>query len=827
MARAWRFLNLFGFLSLLPVAGSTAQERKVGDIVGIVIDAATGAPLVGARVTITPHPLGVVPPATGGTGQAAIGRTVITDGEGSYRFAGLVEGTFQLHVQRIGYRAATIGIDLDGRQRLRLSVELTVAPVRLEPVAAVVDPPDLYSFPAASDSGAWDGASRERWRQATFLESDVRVLSSPEVEEAVTLGEGDVLRALQRLPGVATRDDWTAEPWVRGAPGDHTRVRFDGLPLFNPSHAGGLLSSVNAEALGGVFLFTGARPPGFAEGGAGLVDLRSRPAGGDWSARATVSSALIGVAADRRWDDGRVGTLVSVRRSWWQRTRRLRSQDGLTPEIPNDFADGIARIDADLGGGATLVASAFWQRDWIDGFLDGGPANNRSAWGTGAARASLLVPLGSGELTQNVGVSRFTSRIRQLEPRAPLAAFDSLPTQEPTDNDLTYFTLNGAWTQPAGDRLGPRWRVGYELSSVQLSYRGAPPNPYSIQTYLYTADFAQRVVTSSIWAEKWWSPVSDVLIRTGARWTVDNYGGDQFTPHLSLRYQVDDRLSFSAATGSHYQYVQSLARSGIPFGPSLGISPIWVLADGSTRPMTTDITTFGGEYWLSDDWLISLTHYDRASDGIVIPDPTPGTTDDDVFLVQARNDATGVEVNLRRLSGRTTAAVSYSYGVSTYRAGREFPSPADRRHVVDATVATWLPHPVAGGTLRAGAAWNLASGTPYTRVHPGWYDCSEYVPGGYCEPIVANAVEEPNAERGPWSTGFDLHAEWSRRFGSWQVSGLLEVQNLLNTPRGGTYVVDQAACRRRTVDQPYCGRAQDTFVPGLARRYELGLRVAF
>jgi hypothetical protein len=199
----------------------------------------------------------------------------------------------------------------------------------------------------------------------------------------------------------------------------------------------------------------------------------------------------------------------------------VRNPDGLSPEIPNDFADVVGRIDLDLGRGRALEVSGIWERDWIDGSLTGGPTDNRSTWGTLAGRTTLQVPLFAGFLRQTAGFSRFSAAVRQIEPRAPLAAFADSPTQEPTDNEIEYAALSGIWTLPAASGMGPKWRAGYALFHQRVHYRGAPPNPHSTPVYLYTAEIDGSVTALNVWGEYWWRPSDRLVIRLGGRLEVD------------------------------------------------------------------------------------------------------------------------------------------------------------------------------------------------------------------------------------------------------------------------------------------------------------------
>ena len=255
---------------------------------------------------------------------------------------------------------------------------------------------------------------------------------------------------------------------------------------------------------------------------------------------------------------------------------------------------------------------------------------------------------------------------------------------------------------------------------------------------------------------------------------------------------------------------------------------MWVIAANSRSAVRTDISTIGGEYWIDDKWLGSVNYYDRTTTGIVIPDPRPGTTDDDPFSVPATGDANGIELGVRRLAGNWTGSLSYTLGVSRYHSeGLSFPAPSDRRHIIDASAMARVSNRVGQGSLRIGGTFTSTSGAPYTRIHPGWYDCSEYEPGGYCPAIVPTQVESPNAERSPWYNAFNVLIEWSRSFTGWDLGVHAQIQNLLNAPLAVTYAVNPDLCRRREADSPFCGPAEDGFIPGLRRSYDLGLRLAF
>lgn len=318
------------------------------------MDAETSRPLPGAAVTLEPGPVGAFPAARGAEGSFLQStRTVYTDSTGWYHFRPVPDGKYRLYVQRIGYRPATLDVELRAGSRSSLSIALLVEPVALEPIRAsvVANTVGENSYGRIAQEEPTSRGERrlatERLRQRLHLAADARAVTHADVEEGITLGETDLFRALQRLPGVSTRDDFAAELWVRGAPWEQTRISFDGLPLFNPMQALGLFSGVSPDAIGSAFLYPGVQPVSLGGGAAGALDLRSRH-GGDEPLQGTGELSLISgrLALDGAAADGRARWMVAGRRTYvdWLTGAIGRLADEPDVRLPYHFADLAARI---------------------------------------------------------------------------------------------------------------------------------------------------------------------------------------------------------------------------------------------------------------------------------------------------------------------------------------------------------------------------------------------------------------------------------------------------------------------------------------------------
>ena len=74
------------------------------------------------------------------------------------------------------------------------------------------------------------------------------------------LGENDIMRSLQLLPGVKMESDASSGFQVRGGTSAQNAVLYDDAPVYNVGHLAGLFSAFNDDALGAATLYKGLIP---------------------------------------------------------------------------------------------------------------------------------------------------------------------------------------------------------------------------------------------------------------------------------------------------------------------------------------------------------------------------------------------------------------------------------------------------------------------------------------------------------------------------------------------------------------------------------------
>ena len=818
----------------LAAAPARPLAAQAGVVSGTIVDAASAAPLPDAAVTLEPREGGALSaPPRGGGGVLRATWAARTDSAGRYRFAGVAGGEYRLRVQRIGYRPQEVEITLRGAAESQVSVGLVAQPVALEPLEARALPPEAAANPYGRRAGeeAGDGTARveaERLRQRTFLAPDVRVLTGADVQEGVTLAETDLFRALQRLPGISARDDYSADLWTRGAPWDHTRVYFDGIPLYNPVHTFGIFSGINADAVGAVFFHPGAQPASTGGGAAATLDVRSRRGGeaGRTAGTAELSMTSVRASLDGTAGGGRHQWMVAARSSYpgWMSSRIERRAHDRDSWVTSLYADLAARHDARLTETAALETSALLQWDVVENGPDTDWDDSaRPRWGNLALRSTLRFPAGGARASVTAGVSRFSARVRGPESTPGHAgALFSWPSLFASSSRVGYAVAEGRLEPGDAPPEGPRWSAGAGVARHATDYSGAPPFPLDNRLPATAITREGTVSYGFLWGEGRWSPVPALLVQGGMRVeagsSLPGAGALRWAPRVSARLRAGPLVWISAGAGRTLQYVQA--------GPELGEQSItqhlW-LAAGDAPALRSDVATLGAEAWLGGSWLGSVTAYERRSTGMAVMDPRPGPVFGRPVFVEGSLRAEGIEAGLRKLTGRWTFSGAYSWGVSTTTAaGLSFPSRADQRHSLDLSGRMRV-----GRGLHVGAALAVSTGAAYNRFFGGIARCTPQ--DRQCEWEEMPRLDPPGTLRAPAYASLDLLADWSHAFGRLRLGTFLQVHNVLgrSNPARYNHSVHYPRCGFGTPNPDGSGCTDDIWSTGLPRLPVLGMRASF
>ncbi len=220
-------------LFIIPVLTSAQTYR----ISGTVVDSRTKETLIGVPIII----------------ENRNGSGVSSDENGKYALT-LPKGEYTLKVDYIGFEKKTLKISLN--QNIKKDIELVQTTIGLSEVVVSAERPD------ANVSAPQTGIEKMEIQTINKI--------------PVLLGERDIIKSIQLMPGVQGAGEGSSGFYVRGGSADQNLILLDNVSLYNASHLMGFFSTFNSEVLRDVTLYKGAMPAQYGERLASILDVQQR-----------------------------------------------------------------------------------------------------------------------------------------------------------------------------------------------------------------------------------------------------------------------------------------------------------------------------------------------------------------------------------------------------------------------------------------------------------------------------------------------------------------------------------------------------------------------
>lgn len=179
------------------------------------------------------------------------------------------------------------------------------------------------------------------------------------------LGESDIIKNLQVQPGVTSVGEVSAGFNVRGGGSDQNLVLYDGIPIFNTSHALGFFSGFNPEAVGNVTFYRGGIPAEFGSRVSSVLNITSKE--GDY--KKWTASGGIGIISSNLTVGGPIkrdttSVTASFRSSYsnWI-LREVKSNYAEVSQSSLAFLDGSFKLSHRLNPKTKILLSGYGSRD--------------------------------------------------------------------------------------------------------------------------------------------------------------------------------------------------------------------------------------------------------------------------------------------------------------------------------------------------------------------------------------------------------------------------------------------------------------------------------
>ena len=618
------------------------------------------------------------------------------------------------------------------------------------------------------------------------------------------LGEKDVIKALQLLPGVQKGTEGSTALFVRGGGPDQNLLLLDEATVYNANHLFGFFSTFNGDALKSVQFYKGSFPARYGGRLSSVVDMQLK----DGNREKFHGEGGIGLLSSRLTLEGPIqktksSFLVSARRSYIDLltvpfTKREDSY------FAYRFYDLNAKLNFDLGPKDKLFLSGYFGNDRLQ-LVDKVGRSTSSiqsttdlGWGnaTGTLRWNHVF---NPKLFANTTLLltdfnfRFADDLRRdyTDGRPPVtefAEFASAVRDYSLKADFDW-SPNPAHALKFGGlltlhRFQPR---AYVLEDVANQQRSASAQQFHNQEFaLYTEDIYQPTGRLSANAG---------LRLSGLRTATRTYLFAE--PRLTLGYRLRPDLSLRGAYARNNQFVHLLSNTGIGLATDL-----WVPATDRVPPAQADQISAGLTKTFAKPgltltvesyrkWMRGIVAYREGATFLALGDgPREVAWEDNVTT--GRGLSYGTEVLLQKTGGRFTGWLGYTLSWTVHQfdelnGGKRFFPRQDRRHDLS-LVGTYRLSP----KVELSANWVYGTGQALT-VPQGYYTATSGIGGNEFGPTGPRpALPRPQAidyfgprnsfraeayHRLDLAVRFFKQKRWGERF--WEV-GLYNAYNRRN-----------------------------------------------
>ena len=669
------------------ITSGLAQNK--GLVSGTVCDDSSGETLIGVSIYEE---------------KLQVGTT--TDEKGRYELE-LPFGEHTLRISYIGYTTLHKRVSI-GNKPVTLNVKMELESKKLSEVEV---------------------SSERKDRNVTAMAMSVQTLDMITIKKIPALmGEVDVIKSIQLLPGVQAASEGSSGFSVRGGATDQNLILLDGAPIYNASHFLGFFSVFNNDVVKDATLYKGDIPANFGGRLSSVLDVTVKD---DMPKRFGLQGG-IGLVTSRLMletplFDHKTSVMLAGRRTYAGLVLPFLGEDLNKSRI--NFYDINAKVTQSLGKNDRLFLSFYNGHDEF---------NMQQMIGLGYGNSSATLRwshIFSDRLTSNLSLigSRYRYSIDMN-----YSPYD-FGIKAGTDAASLNYDFAMHWNDRHVSKFGLTTGIQYYLQG-EIDDRGGALSQY-LQIDQSTS-VARKGLEHAAYFTHDFMPTPRFTFRAGLRLSCfQNIGAEEFyvfddiiydvtdtlhigrgeifnteinpEPRLAVKYQLDEHSSVKASYSRTVQYAQvaSSATGGLPFD-------VWFPVSPNVKPQKCDQFALGYfRNFMNDDIETSVeVYYKNMQNVIDFKDNaiTFGYLLIDGQLRVGKGRSYGAEFLIRKNMGKFTGWISYTYSrsfrtIKGISEGKEYRSPYDRPHNI-VIVGSYDVNP----RITVAANWIYNTGQPVT-----------------------------------------------------------------------------------------------------------------
>lgn len=693
------YMRLF-FLSailLLLCISLTGQNKQQFTISGYVKEAVSSESLIGVNIYIPDRKTGTT-----------------TNNFGFYSITLPVSDSVNLVVSYVGYKTETVKTILS--KNVELNIELKPNTV-LDEVIISADRPEKQS---------------ERVQMSTLKLPVEQIKNVP-----AFLGEKDVLKVLQLMPGVQKGFEGSSGLYVRGGGPDQNLIILDDAIVYNASHLFGFFSVFNADALKSVELTKGGFPARYGGRLSSVLEMNMKEGNKEeWHSEGGIGLISSRLTVEGPLKKGKSSILLSGRRTY---------ADLLVyPFLKGDkvgyyFYDFNAKINYDFGRNNKLYLSGYFGQDKFSLKTKNTERTDNAGFNWGNSTATLR--------WNHLFTNKLFSNTSAIYSNYNFGLYDKFKVLVDSSGYTSEFN--------SGIRdLTLKYDIDYLPSPNHWIKAGAISIYHRFSPYAYVEDDKTNNkhirdikntdgLESGIYLEDTWQPLQALKVNAGMRFSHFLTTKNQyhfFEPRLSVAWRLKNDLALKGSYASMNQFIHVISNTGVSLPTDL-----WVPTTSRIRPQQSQQVALGFVKDLSNhDLSFSLEGYYKkmknvltykeGASFITFDDPSVASSinwEDNV--TSGRAWSYGLEFLLQKKTGRLTGWIGYTLSwtqmqFDSVNSGRKYYARYDRRHDISLVAIYKLnDHITLSGT------WVYGTGNAVTLPTSEFYLVEKY-PGSYNPP---------------------------------------------------------------------------------------------
>jgi len=567
----------------------------------------------------------------------------------------------------------------------------------------------------------------------------------------VLLGEVDILKSIQLLPGVKGGSEGSSGIYVRGGGQDQNLILLDGVPVYNVNHLFGFFSVFNADAIADVNLIKGGFPARYGGRLSSVLDISMK----EGNNKKYTGSASIGIISSKITLEGpiikdRTSFIVTYRRTYYDLLLRpfllayANSEDMGNFKAGYFFHDFNAKVNHKISDKDRIYLSAY-------SGLDKAYASTEDTWNSGTQKMDF--DLHWGNITSAVRWNHIINSKLFVNSTATYSRYK-------------FFTGIGETStfEDETSEFSTEYSSGIQDWAAKVDFDYSPAAAHTVKfganyTYhtfspgvnaLLIKDESDGIDTSfgykNILASEFYVYAEDEIrlfegmkLNIGGHFSgfdVDNSFYQSLQPRISARYLINSNLSVKAAYTHMTQYIHMLTNTGIGLPTDL-----WLPVTDNVKPLKSVQYAAGLAYSAKNIGDFSIEGYYKTMNNLieyeegasfftnigVMFGEESGYAWENLIETNGEGWAYGAEFLYQKKFGKTRGWIGYTLSWANRRFenisfGEIFPYKYDRRHDISVVVTHKFSE-----TFNLGVTWVYGTGSAATLGLEEYKSLSDFV----------------------------------------------------------------------------------------------------